>query len=83
MSRTSFACVGLHGVLIALLCCATPQKLFGQAANAIGGRGFYLDSVHGADSNSGTQAAPWKTLKNLEYSRLGHPGSQCRTGCRG
>jgi len=28
--------------------------------------GYYLDSIHGADSNSGTKTAPWKTLKNLD-----------------
>ena len=73
MSRTSFACVGLHGLLIALLFCATPQKLFGQTENATGSRSLYLDSVHGADSNPGNQAAPWKTLKNLD-GRTFHPG---------
>ncbi len=74
MSRTSFADVGLHGLLIALLFCAAPQRqLFGQSANAGGSRGFYLDSVHGADSNPGTQAAPWKTLKNLD-GRTFDPG---------
>jgi Chondroitinase B len=74
MSRTSFAGVGLHGLLIALLFCAAPQKqLVGQTRNATGSRGLYLDSVHGADSNPGTQTAPWKTLKNLD-GRTFHPG---------
>ena len=60
---------GMSGLLIALLLWAGPGgKPSGpaQTATATGSHGFYLDSEHGADSNASTQAAPWKTLKNVD-----------------
>jgi hypothetical protein len=72
MSRISFARVGL---LVALLYCScTQRQVLGQTAKATGGHGFYLDSLHGADSNPGTQAAPWKTLKKIDGRTFGPGG---------
>ena len=67
MSHKGF--VGMCGLLLVLLFCAGPEgKLSGlfQGAAATAGRSFYLDSEKGADSNPGTQAAPWQTLKNVD-----------------
>jgi len=63
------SCVGKSGLLIALLLWAgwqlKPPGLFHIAA-ATGIHEFYVDSEQGLDSNAGTQAAPWKTLKNVD-----------------
>ena len=56
----------LRGLFITLLLLAGQGGLgVAQTVVAAGGRGYYLDSVRGADGNPGTQAEPWKTLKNL------------------
>lgn len=58
---------GLRGLFIALLLWSgLGRPGLAQTEAAAGSRGYYLDSEHGADSNPGTQAAPWKTLKNLD-----------------
>ena len=67
MTLKSSVIAGLRGVFIALLVwSAQGRPGLAQTATTAGGRGYYLDSEHGADTNPGTQSAPWKTLKNLD-----------------
>ncbi|HVN19520.1 MAG TPA: chondroitinase-B domain-containing protein [Dongiaceae bacterium] len=67
MSPKYSARVVLRGVLVAsLFWSGLGRPGLAQTGGATGSRGYYLDSEHGADGNPGTQAAPWKTLKNLE-----------------
>ena len=61
--------LGVSGIVVALLIWdgqtgkpASPS----QATAVVGGHEYYLNSESGADTNSGTQAAPWKTLKNVD-----------------
>ena len=63
----------MTGLLIVLLLWAGPQlKPSGPFQNvaAAESHSFYVDSEHGADSNPGTQVAPWKTLKNVDGRTL-------------
>lgn len=61
--------VAMCGLVITLPLWAGPAGKppgLSQSVAATGNYGFYVDSEHGADSNPGTQVAPWKTLKNVD-----------------
>ena len=56
------------GLLIGLLFWSLSAVAESAQSTAPGNssRVYYLDSEHGSDGNPGTEASPWKTLKNLQ-----------------
>ena len=68
--------LGLRQLVMALVVIVMAAGLAGLQVSAAhaNGTNYYVDSVNGSDSNSGTSsAAPWKTLANIN-SRSFNPG---------